>query len=127
MAINDMLPYTHDLALQTLRSQQRINEKIAEEKHKTSAEYAIAVIISEARKFEAKLDDDHEVGARLSSFGSSVLIHIRTLSAENPNIVIIDGVNENNEPVRLVQHVNQLSALFVAVKKLKEAPHRIGF
>jgi hypothetical protein len=123
MQMKDIIPYTNSAMDQA----QKIQQRMAEEKHKSSAEYAISVIISEARKFEAKLDEDHEVGARLSSFGSSVLIHIRTLSAENPNIVIIDGLNENNEPVRLVQHFSQLSTLFVAVKKLKETPHRIGF
>lgn len=79
------------------------------------------------KDFEEKLDQEHEIGARLVSFGHSVVFHIENVGYYGPDIISFDGVNDKNERVQLIQHVSQLSVLLVAVQKLDEKPRRIGF
>jgi len=79
------------------------------------------------KDFEAALDDDHEIGARLVSFGPNVTFHIEYIGYYGPDIIHFDGRNEAMEKVQLIQHVSQLSVLLVAVKKQQDKPRRIGF
>lgn len=79
------------------------------------------------KDFEAALDDDHEIGARLVSFGQNVTFHIENIGYYGPDIIHFDGRNEAMEKVQLIQHVSQLSVLLVAVKKQQDKPRRIGF
>lgn len=79
------------------------------------------------RAFEKELDEDHEVGARLVSFGTSIQIHVHAISYTAPFLITFSGVTENGDAVRLIQHVSQLSFLLVALKKISDAPYRIGF
>ena len=79
------------------------------------------------KNFEAELDEDHEIGARLVSFGQSVTFHIEDISYEGPGIITFYGRTEAMEKVQLVQHVSQLSVLLIAVKKQQDKPRRIGF
>lgn len=76
--------------------------------------------------FERDLDNDHEVGAALASFGSKTILYIEYLSY-GPSIIIFDGFNEYGDKVKLIQHVSQLSVLLVALKKREDKPNRIGF
>lgn len=79
------------------------------------------------RDFESKLDDTQEIGARLVSFGSTVVFHIQSVGYYGPDIITFHGVNENGERVQLIQNISQLSVLLVAMKKINEKPRRIGF
>jgi len=79
------------------------------------------------RDFEDSLDQDHEVGARLVSFGQAVTFHIEYVGYYGPDIISFDGVNENGEAVQLIQNISQLSVLLVAMRKTGEEPRRIGF
>jgi len=79
------------------------------------------------KEFEAALDNDHEIGARLVSFGQNVTFHIEDIGYYGPDIIHFEGRNEAMEKVQLIQHVSQLSVLLVAVKKQQDKPRRIGF
>ncbi len=79
------------------------------------------------RDFEAELDDDHEIGARLVSFGQSVIFHVEDIGYYGPDIITFYGRNDEMEKVQLIQHISQLSFLLVAVKKQQDKPRRIGF
>jgi len=87
--------------------------------HKRLGEYV--------KDFESKLDDKHEIGARLVSFGNTVVFHIENIGYYGPDIITFHGINENGERVQLIQNISQLSVLLVAVKKMGENPRRIGF
>lgn len=78
-------------------------------------------------RFEERLDEDHEVGARLVSFGSEVTFHIEDMDFWGPDIITFHGVNSDGARVQLIQHVTQLSVLLVAMKKSGEKARRIGF
>lgn len=86
-------------------------------------------ISKEVQSFENTLDEEHEVGVRLVSFGQSIQFHVSTIEYKNPYIFIFKGFLDNGSPVELIQHVSQLSFLLVKVKRLKpEEPKRpIGF
>jgi hypothetical protein len=79
------------------------------------------------QQFEEELDNDHEIGARLVSFGQTVVFHVERLGYYGLNIITFYGTNEAGEKVQLIQNVSQLSVLLVAVKKQQEKPRRIGF
>lgn len=79
------------------------------------------------REFEEGLDADHEIGARLVTFGTSMTIHVQGVSCSPPSLLTFTGVTGNGEKVQLVQHVSQLSFLLMAVPKIGEDAYRIGF
>lgn len=91
------------------------------------AESAWQRLVKMMQSFEANLDNGHEIGVNLVSFGASIVFHIESVGFYGPDIITFHGVNENQERVQLIQHVSQLSVLLVAVKKIGDAPRRIGF
>lgn len=86
-------------------------------------------LISWINDFHRQLDDEHEVGARLVSFGQSVTFHVENIGYWNPSLISFEGHNENGDPVELIQHVSQISVLLVALKRenLQEPKRPIGF
>lgn len=77
--------------------------------------------------FEKELDDEHEIGARLVSFGSTITFHIQDIGYWGPDIISFTGVDDNSQRVKLIQHTSQLSVLLIAVTKTEEKARRIGF
>ena len=84
-------------------------------------------IVRSINTFEEDLDDDHEIGARLVSFGSELTFHIEDVGYWGPDIITFRGVDQSGKDVQLLQHITQLSVLLVAVDKVQEIPRRIGF
>lgn len=78
--------------------------------------------------FESSLDENHEVGMRLASFGQSVTMVTIRIEWVNPSTLVFHGY-VNDRPATLVQHVNQLNFLLCSVKKAdpEKPPRRIGF
>jgi hypothetical protein len=79
--------------------------------------------------FDAKLDQAHEVGVRLVSFGQNITFHLGNIGYSNPSLISFSGVTEDGSPVELIQHVSQISVLLMRVpRKDPTAPKRpIGF
>lgn len=84
-------------------------------------------IVRSINSFEEDLDQEHEVGARLVTFGPDMTIHIDDVGYWGPDIIIFHGTDKNSQKVKLVQHISQLSVLLVAVSKIHDTPRRIGF
>ena len=76
---------------------------------------------------EKSFDDQHEIGARLVAFGSSVTFHLQDMNYYDPNIINFYGKNEEGEALQLIQHVSQLSVMLITLKKQSDKPVRIGF
>jgi hypothetical protein len=91
------------------------------------AEWMYQRLVTYIKDFEAELDPDHEIGARLVSFGQSVTFHIDDIGFHGPDIITFYGVNEAKENVQLIQHISQLSVLLVSIKKQGTEARRIGF
>ncbi|HDD44296.1 MAG TPA: hypothetical protein ENG63_05490 [Candidatus Desulfofervidus auxilii] len=84
-------------------------------------------LIEYIRDFEKELDEEHEIGARLVSFGQVVTFHIQDIGYYGPDIITFYGITDKGERVQLIQHISQLNVLLVAMPKLKDKPRRIGF
>lgn len=79
------------------------------------------------KTFEEGLDQEHEIGARLVSFGTTVTFHIEHVGYWGPDIISFEGKDEAGNKVQLIQHVSQLSVLLMAMKKVGEEPRRTGY
>lgn len=78
--------------------------------------------------FDASLDDQHEVGIRLVSFGQTVVFHLEDLGYWNPSLISFTGKTDGGDPVELIQHVSQISVLLMKLPKDPNTPkRRIGF
>ena len=80
--------------------------------------------------FDADLDEAHEVGVRLVTFGQSITIRLHDLSYWNPSLMKFIGTREDTgDPVELIQHVTQISILLTALKRLDTSTPkpRMGF
>lgn len=86
-------------------------------------------IVRMINQFEEELDPEQEVGARLVSFGQTVQFHIQDIGYQNPSLITFHGILDNGSKVSLIQHVNQISFLLMALPKQNEAEpaRRIGF
>ena len=93
-----------------------------------NADYQYEILISEIKAFEENLDDEHEVAVKLASFGESITINVEHIGYYNPSIIVFDGTISGNRAT-LMQHVNQLNFLLLAVRKADPElpPRRIGF
>jgi hypothetical protein len=78
-------------------------------------------------EFEKQLKDDEEVGAKLVSFGESIIIHIDDIGYKNPRLICFYGYDTQGQKVQLIQHVNQISVLLIVVKRTNPERVRIGF
>lgn len=98
-----------------------------EDKSLNPAKWTYERLAKYIKNFESSLDDEHEIGARLVSFGSAVTFHIEDMGYYGPDIISFYGKNDQGESLQLIQHTSQLSVLLVAVKKQGDKPRRIGF
>ncbi|MGB8029331.1 MAG: DUF6173 family protein [Terracidiphilus sp.] len=80
-------------------------------------------------EYDKRLDDAHEVGVRLVSFGQSLTFHLQDIGYWNPSLMWFCGVMEDGAPVELIQHVTQISILLTKLPRLDPSiPKRsIGF
>jgi len=101
--------------------------KMTMPKIKSDAEWTYERLGKYIQTFEKGLDEEHEIGARLVSFGNEMVFHIEKVGYWGPNIITFHGLNNKGEKVQLVQNTSQLSVLLVAMKKLGDKPKRIGF
>lgn len=79
--------------------------------------------------FNQSLDDEHEVGARLVSFGQTVTVRLEDIGYWNPSLLSFRGKTEDGSPVQLIQHVTQISVLLVRLPRSdpSEPKRSIGF
>ena len=79
--------------------------------------------------FNASLDNEHEVGVRLVSFGQTVVFHLEDIGYWNPSLITFSGKTEEGKPVELIQHVSQISILLTRLpRENPSTPKRpIGF
>jgi hypothetical protein len=99
-------------------------------KFKDDADSIADDLYSAAIEFQGNLDDDHEVGVMLASFGQSVTVNITGIGYKGKKLIKFIGyIAESGMPVELLQHVSQLNFLFVTLpRENKEEPRKqIGF
>jgi hypothetical protein len=100
---------------------------VAAKENQASAFYErLAEMIND---FDATLDQAHDVGVRLVTFGQAVVFHLDDLGYYNPSLIRFYGTMDDGSPVELIQHVNQISVLLTKLpRKDPSIPkHPIGF
>lgn len=75
--------------------------------------------------FDRSLDELHEVGVRLVSFGQSVTFHLNDIGFWNPSLITFKGETTYGDPVELIKHVSQISILLMKLPA-KTRPSRSG-
>ena len=78
-------------------------------------------LVEEIKKFDKELDKTNEVGVRLLSYGNTLQFHIININIgyQNPYLIYFYGELEDGSPIRLVQHVSQISFVLIAMKEKK--------
>jgi hypothetical protein len=80
-------------------------------------------------EFDKTLDQEHELGVKLVSFGQTIQFTVRNLGYYNPKLICFYGTMPDGSPVQLIQHINQISFLLTTLeRKHPEQPKQpIGF
>ena len=73
-------------------------------------------ITHQEQEFEKTLADDEEYSLLVMLHDGS-LIDVETLGYQNPEMVVIDGVNEGNHNIRLLLHMYNVQMILVKFKK----------
>ncbi|WP_053346533.1 DUF6173 family protein [Peribacillus butanolivorans] len=86
-------------------------------------------LVEMINNFDDDLDNAHEVGMRLVSFGQTIQFHVEDLGYYNPSLIRFYGKTDDGSAIELIQHVSQISFLLMAVKRLNpdEPKRKIGF
>lgn len=97
------------------------NPNLASEFHKRIAQWI--------QEFDANLDQEHEVGVKLISFGQTTIFHLQDMGFWNPSLILFKGFTDEDQPVQLIQHVSQISILIMKVKRINtsQPKRQIGF
>lgn len=92
------------------------------------ADYQFEILMESIKEFEASLDDNHEVAIQLASFGQSIVMNVTEIGYSNPSLIHFYGYVDGKK-AELIQHVNQLNFLLLAVPKSdpNRPARRIGF
>ena len=136
--IADSTREAHDQLIKTITTPPKIPDFVSTNAmHMPIIDYTNPNLASEFRKrlmewiidFDAALDDEHEVGIHLVSFGQAVRFHFESIGYYNPSLICFTGKLEDGDPVELIQHVSQISIMLV--KMMRQDPSqpkkRIGF
>jgi hypothetical protein len=91
------------------------------------AEYAVKAIYEEIADFEATLDADHEIGMPIVGGPAGLCVHVREVSRFGTDKLVFVGIDSDQKPVRLIQHLTQLNLLMLAAPKIGPVAVRIGF
>jgi hypothetical protein len=101
------------------QSIQSINYLAAISKATMAREFC-ARLDAQIKEFDEALDQDHEVGVKLVTFGQTITLHVTHLGFSNPSLIFFHGQTDDGDEMQLIQHVTQIS--FVLVKLPKRNP-----
>lgn len=99
-------------------------------KFKDDANTIAEEILTAVNTYNRNLDEDHEVGVMLASFGQTVSVNITHVGYQGSKLIKFKGfLSDNGTPVELLQHVSQLNFLLISLEREhKEEPKKaIGF
>ena len=91
------------------------------------AKDAVEALYQEIADFEATLDDDHELGMPVVGGPLGLCVHVREIYLYGTDKLVFVGIDPDQRPVRLVQHLTQLNFLMQSAPKLSSEAVRIGF
>lgn len=116
-----------DLSMPSFTPMPHVNFPIIDQAEPYYASSYYEKLIEYIIDFEKELEDNEEVGAKLVSFGESIIIHIDDIGFSNPRLICFYGYDTQGQKVKLIQHVNQISVLLIVVKRTDPERVRIGY
>ena len=80
-------------------------------------------------EFDKNLNPEQEIGIKMVSFGQAVQFTVHNIGYNNPKLICFCGEMPDGSPVQLIQHINQISFLLVAVQRThpEQEKQPIGF
>lgn len=112
---------------QQLRAEQARQAAPDENFELREAAYIFEHLKRRIKEFQKSLEGTEEIGLQLANFGLAAQLHVRAITYQNPNLIEFHGLDSKGNKVSLIQHVDQLNFMLLAVKPVKEEPYRIGF
>lgn len=92
------------------------------------AEWAFVRLSRLIKEFEAGLDPDQEIAARLTGLPGDQVMQVEDLGFWGPDLILFFGRTSDGRPTRLIQHYTQINVLLSATPKPQEREaRRIGF
>ncbi len=104
-------------------------QQLAEFNQPYTAKHIFNELIKRVQAFEAELDQEHEVGMRLVSFGKSTEFSVSRIGYLDPNLIWFQGNLADKSDVELIQHISQISFMLIKIRRQPSAEPRcpIGF
>ena len=109
-SINSMLAGQVDRMNEQYRA---VSKSIEEARDAHTSKGVFERLKTQVEQFQAGLDQSHEVGVLLASFGQQSVLSIDRIGFVYPSLITFDGVDEEGQSVRLVQHIGQLNFLMI--------------
>ncbi|TKC14355.1 DUF6173 family protein [Robertmurraya kyonggiensis] len=107
-----------------------VGKQLANIKFKDDANTIAEDLIIAVTKFNLELDDNHEVGVMLASFGQTITVNITGIGYQGSKLIKFTGfLVDGGSPVELLQHVSQLNFLLISLPREnpEEPKKNIGF
>jgi hypothetical protein len=79
------------------------------------------------KELEERLGPAEDSAVRVLGFGQALLVYGPEIRCLEPALLRLDGVDDQDRPVQVLQHVSQLNLAVVAVSRRAEKPVRIRF
>lgn len=113
----------------TQSSVETLKDQMTEINQPYTAKNIFQQLVERIRRFENSLDQEHEVGIQLVSFGQSIQFSVLQIGYMDPSIIWFEGLLPDESPVELVQHISEISFLMMALQRQNsEKPkYQIGF
>ena len=91
-----------------------IAQKIAEDNY---ASRFANEILKQVNDFDNIIGEEYAVGIRLANFGQAVQFPVAGIGYIDPSLIIFYGVDNDNSPCELIQHVSQISFALTSFKR----------
>jgi len=78
------------------------------------------------QEFEEALSASEDVGFMFANFGTTTTFRVQTIGFQHPHLIVMIGEHDG-KPLRLLQHVSQVSLLLRAVPGGETPRKPIGF
>ncbi|WP_228040757.1 DUF6173 family protein [Nodosilinea sp. LEGE 07088] len=88
------------------------------------------LFLDQVRKFEDGLDNNEEIGVYLASSADGRCLRVEKIGYRDPYFIILEGLINDDQKAKLIQHVTQISVLFIPLRvssSENRQPRRFGF
>jgi hypothetical protein len=83
------------------------------------ASHFVDQIKQQENEFAKTLSEDEEYSLIVVLYDGSI-ISIDKISADNPDMIVIEGINEGNQELKLLIHMNSIQLILIKYKKIPE-------